>query len=121
VNAKQHFALGATVGIALNLIKQGIQMHLEPSRSFDWGELAIYGCAGGVAGVLPDILEPATDPNHRRFFHSVVFGGVALYSTHASHSEKWDPASRTFARTLCWCYLSHLGGDSTTPRGIPLV
>lgn len=26
-----------------------------------------------LASRLPDILEPATNPNHRGFFHSVVF------------------------------------------------
>lgn len=28
---------------------------------------------------IPDILEPPIHPNHRAFFHSFVFGGIAVY------------------------------------------
>ena len=38
---------------------------------------AIGGLIGGwVGGVLPDILEPATSPNHRRVAHSAAAGGA---------------------------------------------
>jgi hypothetical protein len=121
VNAKQHFVIGASVGIALNLFKQAIQMGLDPVRPFDWAELAIYGGAGGVAGLIPDILEPAVDPNHRRFFHSVVCGAGVVYGAHGEHTARWNPDARKFVQTLSWCYLSHLGGDATTAKGIPMV
>lgn len=96
-------------------------MRPDTARSLDWAELALYGGAGGLAGLLPDIFEPATDPNHRRFFHSMIFGGGAIYATHGEHSAKWDSNSRAFVQALSWCYLSHLGGDATTPRGIPII
>jgi len=36
----------------------------------------IGGIVGGwVGGVLPDILEPATSPHHRKVMHSVVAAG----------------------------------------------
>lgn len=121
MNAKQHVMIGASVGIVLNLIKQGIQMKLDPARPFDWAELTIYGGAGGLAGLLPDILEPAVDPNHRKFFHSITWGAAVLYAGHGKHTAQWHPDGRKFVQALCWCYVSHLGGDATTPRGIPML
>lgn len=41
---------------------------------------AAAGWIGGhCLGTLPDILEPATSPNHRQFFHSLVFAGILAY------------------------------------------
>lgn len=34
-------------------------------------------CGGGaLCGTLPDLVEPAINPNHRRFFHSVAFAVI---------------------------------------------
>jgi hypothetical protein len=51
----------------------------------------VAGNGGATAmSCLPDILEPATSPNHRKFFHSVVFAaavGAGIYRTY-----QWEPA-----------------------------
>lgn len=120
-NSKQHFAYGAFTGAALNLFKQRLQMKLNPARRFDWGELALYSVGGGLVGVMADVLEPATTPKHRDFFHSVTFGSTVLYAAHGEHSERWHPEARVAARTASWCYVSHLAADAGTPAGIGLI
>lgn len=119
-NVKQHIAIGAATGAVLNMIKQAIQKNLDPMRQFDWGELALYAAGGGVIAVLADVAEPATGPDHRKFFHSVTFGAVSLYATHGEHSKRWSFENRAAARTASWCYVSHLIADAGTPAGIGL-
>jgi membrane-bound metal-dependent hydrolase YbcI (DUF457 family) len=75
-SSKQHAAIGAAVGAAANAAYQLIQIQQNPGRPFDWGQLAICSLAGAAVAVLPDVLEPATSPDHRDFFHSVTFAAV---------------------------------------------
>jgi len=116
--AKQHFLLAGAVGLAANAIKQLAQQQLDPTREFDWGEMAVWGGVGGVIGLVPDLIEPAVHPNHRGFFHSVACGALVWYATHAVHTKQWTPEARAAARMACWCYLSHLAADALTPKGI---
>ena len=120
-NAKEHFLTAACVGLAVDVIKQAIQMNLEPGRSFDWLELAAYGAAGGVIGLIPDLIEPAVTPDHRGFFHSVGCGTAVLYATHGPHARSWSHEQKAAAQLLGLCYLSHLAADATTPNGIGLL
>jgi membrane-bound metal-dependent hydrolase YbcI (DUF457 family) len=119
--AKQHFLTAACVGLAVNAIKQAIQMNLEPARPFDWMEFAAFGAVGGVVGLVPDMIEPAISPNHRGFFHSVGCGTALLYATHGPHARNWTDGNRTAAQMLCLAYLSHLVADASTPKGIALI
>lgn len=77
---------------------------------------------GGFAGVLPDILEPATSPNHRSFFHSAA---LLLMLAHVSQ-KAWESQNLTDVQKLVIsaftsAYGSHLLSDSLTPKSIPLV
>lgn len=119
--AKQHFVAAACVGLAASVLKQTLQRQFDPARQFDWAELAAFGVAGGLIGLVPDLIEPAVTPDHRGFFHSVSFGAGLWYATHGPHSRRWEGDSRVAARTLCWCYLSHLIGDAGTPKGVKLI
>jgi membrane-bound metal-dependent hydrolase YbcI (DUF457 family) len=119
--AKQHFLSAACVGLAVNAVKQAVQMNLAPSRQFDWLEFAGCGLVGGVVGLVPDLIEPAVSPNHRGFFHSVGWGTALFYITHGPHSRNWTDGDRTAAQMLCLCYLSHLVADASTPKGINLI
>jgi len=83
--------------------------------------LTAISVLGGTVALIPDILEPATNPNHRGFFHSIVFGATAWYATHGRHSDQWDSNQREVMRLLCYCYLSHLAADATTPKGICVI
>ena len=80
---------------------------------------------GKYAARLPDMLEPASHPNHRNFLHSWVFLGalgVGMYNL-----IKWKP-EEGYEKLLKWCaliagaaYASHLLRDSITAKGLPLV
>lgn len=80
---KTHVIIGAGTGLAIDAILQYLRLPLRDDGSrdwskFNWGEAIFAGGIGAVAGCLPDLLEPATDPNHRKFFHSVTCGGGAI-------------------------------------------
>lgn len=120
-SGKQHLVKGALVGAALDVIKQLWQMNADPTRQFNWLELGAFVSAGAAVAVLPDIIEPATSPHHRQFFHSVTWGSAVWFAAHGPHTEKWTGDERSGASILCYCYLSHLVDDAKTPMGIRMM
>lgn len=74
---------------------------------------------------LPDLIEPVTNPHHRQFYHSFVFGslvasaGIKLYQWQPE--EDWEQFARQLLLFGCAGYLIHLIADSFTPRGLPLI
>jgi membrane-bound metal-dependent hydrolase YbcI (DUF457 family) len=94
----------------------------ETVSRINFFELGIFAAGGAVIAAWPDILEPAkNNPNHRDFFHSVVFGGAVLYGAVGKHSQKWHPDARFAAASIALSYLSHLYLDSGTTKGLPLT
>jgi len=93
------------------------------------GRLPVSPVVGGLAASmftnLPDMLEPATSPNHRAFFHSLVFGGLLV----AGMGELWrwrpedelDQLIRTLGLLAGGAYLVHLALDFTTKKSLPLL
>lgn len=93
------------------------------------GESTLKQVAGAglaaILGTLPDFIEPACNPNHRQFFHSVgTFGliGCGLYKL-----TKWEP-EETFDKTIKFvcmvaagAYLVHLAMDLSTPKALPIL
>src|SRR5262245_16853789 len=113
-------------------------------------EVVAGALSGWLIGALPDVLEPATSSWHRAGAHSLATGGLVACtlpplrrfaancrtSAHQSRAmAESNPASRQehlasealsrlaagFAAGLPAGYLSHLGADALTPRGIPLA
>jgi inner membrane protein len=118
-NGKTHLMVGAGVALIADTLWQRAQMKLDPEREFDWAELVIVGVCGAGVGILADVLEPATDPNHRGFFHSIFFYVLLLWAF-----TKFTAKLAGFALYLgimLLCYCSHLFLDSLTPRGLPLL
>jgi hypothetical protein len=74
---------------------------------------------------LPDWIEPATNPHHRQFFHSVLFLGGVCYVSYRVY--RWEPQTpwQSFVRWLslvtAGAYIVHLVCDSGTPRALPLL
>src|SRR6266700_3269721 len=99
-NGKTHFIAGAVVGATVNVIVQSTEMAKDYDRPFDWREFFLCTGAGAFAGLAPDILEPATSPNHRQFFHSVIAAGLVAYAISGDHTLK---LSRT-TRLLLWVF-----------------
>lgn len=110
-----------TAGLAVGL-------HLA-DREQKAGKATLQPLAGGVLASLltklPDLLEPATTPNHRQFFHSVAFAtllGVGLYKLH-----QWEPQGtadkfwKGLGMLAISSYLIHLALDATTRKSLPLL
>lgn len=84
---------------------------------------AVLSAAGGAAaGVLPDVFEPADNPNHRSTMHSVSLLGVGAIGV-KRYIERPDVSlnAKRAAVVLGSGYASHLVADSTTPKGLPLL
>jgi inner membrane protein len=117
-NCKTHFIAGALVGATVNLIIQSLEMAMDYDREFDWGEFFLCAGAGAFAGLAPDILEPATSPNHRQFFHSLVSAGLIACAISGKHTLKLSRTTRLFLWVFGIGYLSHIALDCTTPKRI---
>ncbi|MDO8932345.1 MAG: metal-dependent hydrolase [Rhodocyclaceae bacterium] len=82
-------------------------------------------CGGAVFGTLPDILEPATNPRHRQFFHSVVCAGAVGYVCYRLYQWKPETAAEEFMRGVLLIaggsFLTHLAMDALSPSGLPLL
>lgn len=85
----------------------------------------IGGTAAAFFTNLPDILEPATSPNHRAFFHSLTFAAMLGVSLHKLHQWKTETEAERFLRSVGLlagsAYLIHLALDFTTRKSLPLV
>lgn len=83
------------------------------------------GGLGAVFGTLPDILEPASHPNHRQFFHGLVFAGALGYTGYKLYKwrpeESWQEVMRMVGLIAISAYLIHLAMDATTPKSVPVV
>lgn len=93
-------------------------------RPSDGSALAM-GAAAAMLPSLPDVLEPAIHPNHRRFFHSVTFAIAVGYGLHRAYKweaqESWEQLARMAALVAGAAYLAHLARDAFTARSLPLV
>lgn len=80
-NFNEHLKKGAIAGIACGAVNCIVSYLKEkkknPGLKFNFSQLLSYVLLGGVtgaaAGILPDKLEPANNPNHRKFVHSLTF------------------------------------------------
>jgi len=128
---KTHKTAGAVVCGGVNL---ALQLHkLSNSPQLPRGfcetvsriiflELGVFAATGwAILGELADVLEPATNPNHRAFFHSVCFAGAVLYWAFGEHSQKWQPDDRWAIRAAALSYVSHPCLDSGSAKGLPAI
>jgi inner membrane protein len=93
------------------------------------GETTLEPVADGAIAALftnlPDVLEPATSPNHRAFFHSLAFAAMLGIGLHKL--SQWEPRTEQdrFWKNLGMlagsAYLIHLALDFTTRRSLPII
>ena len=116
-NAKQHAIVGAAVGAGAWYL-----YCLFTERPLDLGELLLAGGGGAVVGLLPDVFEPATHPNHRSTLHSYACAGLLSYGTKCLWENPAVGGDQKMQWTICCLsYLSHLIADGQTPKGLPLI
>jgi membrane-bound metal-dependent hydrolase YbcI (DUF457 family) len=75
-NGATHIATGAIISPILYL---AIKNNIEPVEPTCIEELLLSTFIGISTARIPDILEPPISPNHRAFFHSIVWGGFVGY------------------------------------------
>src|SRR5687768_17333319 len=80
-NKKTHVVVGGLAGASYSIAKTP-----DPD---------IFSVAGGTAagmfgGALPDLMEPASSPNHRAFGHSLLLGGAIAVAAKRLEESGWD-------------------------------
>lgn len=117
MNAKDHAILGALIAGGTYVFYK-----LSKQESINLGEALLSVIGGAVAGVAPDILEPATNPNHRSLFHS---GTTLALLTHGNRkvlqSTQFTESQKAILLSLGAAYASHLVTDGATTKSIPLL
>jgi membrane-bound metal-dependent hydrolase YbcI (DUF457 family) len=145
-NRNAHLIGGGVAGLAAGLY--ATRALPEHQRGIEIVSAVVGGLIGGV---LPDVLEPATSPNHRAEFHSLVMGmgvgaaataewqarcraralecdGRAALLVEGSPERSSEEAAAFWWRVLAGLlvgflagYGSHLVMDFTTTRALPLI
>lgn len=119
-NAFTH-RLGA--GTAVGLISLVGELGQGKETNLGWPVVAT--ALATATARLPDMIEPATNPGHRGFFHSITFAGLVGYGAYRLHG--WQPqddlqkALRFTGLVVGGTYLVHLLMDACTPGSLPLV
>ena len=145
-NRRTHTEVGAITGVATALfLAKG-----QPTAFF-LAEAAGGLLGGALGGIAPDVLEPATSPNHRKLAHSLVTAGTLTLArvTEWQSDCRRQATARAHAALTClpgsrersdaelaavaWSFLagfiagcfagyaSHLALDSMTTRSLPLL
>ncbi len=117
-NGMTHSIVGGMSGLAVSLIDT------DDNGQATHNPL-ISTAVGTIVGKLPDILEPALNPHHRQFFHSIAVLVALGYSVKKVYEWQPEDEVETFFKTVLLCagagYISHLLLDATTPRSLPLL
>lgn len=117
MNGKAHAAISG-IGVAGILI---CLQHSNPQARLPHPLLG--GVVAALTASLPDVLEPATSPNHRQFGHSVVFAAGLSVALREVYDWVPDTPFGQFVRDVLLsaglAYLIHIGADATTARSIP--
>lgn len=116
-DGKTHFKAGVIASIIS--YAQGKKSRNETT---DLGELLAVGLFGGAAAMLPDIIDPPTNPNHRSIGHSMVVSGLLIpkLMNRINENNQMTPKEKDFFKSIVMGYTSHFLLDARTPAGLPL-
>ena len=113
---KTHALVGCVAGVGAYLLGSWFLQ-----RQISLGGLALSGLGGLSTGCLPDVFEPALNPNHRSFFHSLTAGGAVGYlDWRAIEFDQLSDDARLTILVLSAGYISHLILDAATPKSLPV-
>lgn len=103
----------------------GLTVALTDPKSNTPTDVLLATTVGAMSGKFPDMLEPATSPHHRQFFHSMVTFAAVGYGTKRIYDWQPEPQAQKLLRLLLLAagvgYLSHLILDSMTPMSLPMI
>ena len=116
MNTETHLLFGMMIGGFLGLI---ISVLLPDVTIMN---ICFSTCFGGIGGIIPDKLEPATSWKHRQFFHSqktfLLLSFILSLTSIMTILSFSDWISFSLLGTLAG-YLSHLFLDVLTPARLP--
>ncbi len=116
MNRNEHALLGAVVGLGGYLLYKWVKKETP-----DLIETIISTCGGAFMGILPDLLEPASNPNHRSIFHSLAFLGLIGYGNYKVwENPNLSEKQKLTLSLLSSAFSSHLLADGQTKKGLPL-
>ena len=117
MNRLEHAIIGALVGVGV----YGLYKYVKQERLTIPGILGSL-IVGGLAGIAPDVLEPATSPSHRSVFHSIILLVILAYGNQKVwQSQNLTDDQKLIISMLSAAYGSHLVSDSVTPKSIPFI
>lgn len=116
-----HLILGALTGAAVDVGLQFQRMEDAGNGTFAWGELLVCSATAALAATLPDVLEPATSPDHRGFFHSFAMAGLVAYVISQDRARSRPAEQALLLAAAGLGYLSHLAADATTASCLPTI
>ncbi len=111
-----HIVIGVVAGLAVYGIYKS-----SKNKEWDFWEMCGAAALGGLAGTLPDILEPANSSHHRQFFHSFALLAGFLLKDKAYDKFQLSGTQRNLCNIALGSYASHLLVDGLTPRSLPIV
>lgn len=127
-NSKTHMLSGTILG---GLVMIGSDLR---KRMFNPIKILLGIGISALASRLPDILEPATSPNHRRFFHSVAFLALVtiaccgVWKKLQRMGEERETESTALSELVVTlflvgllCVVLHLILDSSTRKSLPII
>jgi membrane-bound metal-dependent hydrolase YbcI (DUF457 family) len=129
-----HKTTGAILGpITYKLIHNNLPL----TEEIELLELLFSFSIGISSAKLPDMIEPAINPNHRSFFHSTTFAGIStIVGIHAWKDLKEKINTKEIKSIngfgqhefidigliiICASVLLHLTLDAFTPKGLPII
>ena len=119
MNRNEHKVVCATAGVAY-VLWEYFRVEDELRPPFPWRKLVLFGGVGYLCPTVPDLLEPATDPNHRKIFHSMTMFVLMRELAFGQHMDNASSSVRDFVQAFATAYLSHLAADATKQAGLPL-
>lgn len=127
--AKEHRRINIIGGIVIgglrNIKRQTERMELDPSLSFDLGELLVSVALSGAATTatfrVPDIIEPANNWDHRGSFHSYTVLALSVGGALAVQEANLHPLIRDAISDALMGNALHLAADARTKMGLQLI
>lgn len=120
-SSEEHIELGIVYSITDSILQ-----NIKPEdNSVDWrmviADILIKVPLGAFVSILPDLIEPAKNPNHRSIFHSFAFAGLLIWLYFYLDNYEMDVKVKDILKFSIKQYIGHLGLDLTTPKGLPII
>jgi membrane-bound metal-dependent hydrolase YbcI (DUF457 family) len=120
-----NMANGSTHRLAAALVVGSACLYTEINQPAKSAKPFVGAGLAAMLTNLPDIIEPASHPNHRQFFHSLAFAGLLVLATRKVYNWKtdnsFDEAVRFVLLVGSGAYLVHLLLDSGTAKSLPVI